>query len=273
MKMSNCQFCGEALSVTQRMTRKRLHPECKKKQDAFTDMYRKALDQSANALTFDANVKRTLDSIIKQGKYSDDQLHAINLDVYQGLKEKYLEDANLTEDKREFLRTIQGFFGLSDEEAETDELDRIRHLVWITEGNLPQIEAIVMLKKEEIAHFEGDVIWRHLKTRRRRVAGTRAQRVKIAKGVSFKVGGTPGHSEEYQEFQDVDQGKLIVTNERLLFFGGKKNLNIKLDKIMEVETYSDGVKIQGGTVNPTYFLMENSTLFSVILLTAKEIYT
>lgn len=266
----NCQFCGEALSFTQKMTRKRMHPECKNEQDALTDQYRNTLHQSLNALTFDANVRITLDGILKQGKYSDDQLHSINLDIYKDLKEEFVEGANLTHAKREYLRILQLFFGLSDEKAEAKELDQIRYLVWISEGNLPQIETTVKLKKEEVAHFEGDVTWRHLKTRRRRVAGTRSQRVKVAKGVSFKVGGTRGYSEEYQEFQDVDRGKVLITNERLLFFGGKKNLNIKLNKIMDVENYSDGVKIQRGTVNPTYFLMENPALFSIILLTAME---
>jgi hypothetical protein len=215
-------------------------------------------------------VKTTLDEILNQGKYSEDQLHTINLNIYKRLKEKFINDAKLTHSKREYLRMLQNYFGLSDEEAENSELDQIRYLVWITEGNLPQIETTVNLKKDEIAHFEDNVVWRHLKTRRRRVSGTRSQRVKIAKGVSFKVGGTPGYSKEYQEFQDVDQGKVIITSDRLLFFGGKKNLNVKLNKIMDVENYSDGVKIQRGTVNPTYLFMDNSTLFSVILLTAME---
>ncbi len=267
---SKCQFCGEDLSLTQRMTRKRMHPDCKSRQDAYTEQYSKYLLQSADTLTFDANVKTTLDGILKQGKYSEDQLHSINLGIYRGLKEKFIEGAKLTHSKREYLRRLQNYFGLSDEEAETNELDQIRYLVWITEGNIPEVEATVKLKKDEIAHFEGNVVWRHLKIRRRRVAGTRSQRVRIAKGVSFKVGNTPGYSEEYQEFQDVDQGKVIITSDRLLFLGGKKNLNVKLSKIMDVENYSDAVKIQRGTVNPTYFFMDNPALFSVILLTAIE---
>lgn len=86
--------------------------------------------------------------------------------------------------------------------------------------------------------------------------------------MSFKVGSTPGRSEEWQEFQTVDEGKAIVTSGRLLFVGAKKNLNVKHDKILDLELYSDAVQIHRGTVNPTYFFMEDPATFYAVLSTA-----
>ena len=133
------------------------------------------------------------------------------------------------------------------------------------EGNLPEIAASVNLQRGEVAHWEGPVTWKHLKTRRQRVAGTRAQSVRIAKGVSFKVGGTSGRTEEWQDLQTVDVGKAIITSKRLLFVGAQKNLNVKHDKILDLEVYSDAVTIHRGTVNPTHFFTEDADEFYTVL--------
>lgn len=87
-------------------------------------------------------------------------------------------------------------------------------------------------------------------------------------GVRFKVGATPGHTEEWQEFQTVDEGSAFITSGRLLFFGMQKNLNIRHSKILHLDVYNDAVTIHRGTVNPTYFFMEDPAEFYTVLSTA-----
>ena len=181
------------------------------------------------------------------------------------MKETFLEDGDFTQAERDFLWQLQAFLRLSDEEADAHQLNHLRRLAWITEGNLPEIAASVNLQRGEVAHWEGPVTWKHLKTRRKRVAGTRAQSVRIAKGVRFKVGGTSGRTEEWQELQTVDEGKAIITSKRLLFVGMQKNLNVKHDKILDLEVYNDAVTIHRGTVNPTHFFMEDPAEFYAVL--------
>ena len=190
--------------------------------------------------------------------------------IYTSLREAIVEHGELTQAERDFLAELQSWLQLSDEEAGADELDYLWRLAWIAEGNLPVIRTGVNLKKGEVAHWEGAATWKHLRTRRKRVAGTRSQSVRVTKGVRFKVGGTPGRTEEWQEFQTVDEGRAFITSGRLLFFGKQKNLNISHSKIMHLEPYKDAVTIHRGTVNPTYFFMEDAVTFYAVLSTALE---
>ena len=47
-----------------------------------------------------------------------------------------------------------------------------------------------------------------------------------------------------EELTVIDSGTVYVTNKRLIFMGDRKNTNIKLDKILALTPYSDGVGIE-----------------------------
>ena len=44
--------------------------------------------------------------------------------------------------------------------------------------------------------------------------------IRVAKGLSFRLGSSESTSESNQEIRNVDQGTLVITNERLEFIGG-----------------------------------------------------
>jgi hypothetical protein len=58
--------------------------------------------------------------------------------------------------------------------------------------------------------------------------------VRVAKGVY--IGGTSGRSISTQQWAALDTGRLIITNQRLVFVGGKKDRTIALKKIVSVKT-------------------------------------
>ena len=68
--------------------------------------------------------------------------------------------------------------------------------------------------------------------------------IRVAKGVSFRLGGASARSESHEEIRVIDQGSLILTNKRLIFIGSKRTTNIDLRKIMAIKAYKDGIESQ-----------------------------
>ena len=262
-----CLYCGEPIPLSYRILRQDLHPECREKQEAALRAYEQRVRQAGQDRDLSQETRVALTQLAAAGRFTEEQLKEINTRRYATTKDQILT-GDFPQSDRDFLQQLQDFLKLSDEEADAEELDQLRHLVWIAEGNLPEIATSVNLKKGEVAHYEGEVTWQHLRTRRKRVAGTRSRSIRVAKGISFKTGSTPGHTEEWQEFQTVDEGRVIVTSQRLLFMGAKKNLNLKHDKILDMELFADAVLIHRGTVNPTYFFMDDPKTFFTVLSTA-----
>ena len=64
---------------------------------------------------------------------------------------------------------------------------------------------------------------------------------RIAKGVSFRFGETRGTSESHDKLRALDRGTLVLTNQRLIFVGLARTTAAPLEKIIDVESYSDGV--------------------------------
>jgi hypothetical protein len=265
-----CLYCGQPLPLSRRLTRKNLHSECEKQQQESLFAYERTLRQAGRDRQLTQATKAELREIAAAGRFQDEQLQEANKSIYESLKEAILKHSDFTQGERDFLGELQAFFSLTDEEASAQELDHIREVVFIVEGNLPEIDSTVRLTRNEVAHFEGPATWMHLKTRRKRVAGSRAQSVRIAKGIRLRSNSTPGKTVEWEEFQPVSEGKVVVTSKRLLFVGDKKNFNVKLDKILDLELFPDAVMIYRGTVNPTYLFMDDVARFYAVLSTVLE---
>lgn len=67
---------------------------------------------------------------------------------------------------------------------------------------------------------------------------------RVAKGVSFRLGGGNSRSVSHEEIQKVDEGILTITNKRLVFSGRMKTLNYNLNKIISVTPYLNGIGVQ-----------------------------
>lgn len=75
-------------------------------------------------------------------------------------------------------------------------------------------------------------------------AGYSGSTIRVAKGVSFRVGGGRAQSESHDELRNIDKGTLIISNKRFIFTGSTKNVNVNLNKIIAITEYRDGISIQ-----------------------------
>ena len=67
--------------------------------------------------------------------------------------------------------------------------------------------------------------------------------IRIAKGLSLRLGAASGRSESQDELRTLDHGTLVLTTKRLAFMGSMRTNNVSLDDIVTVEPYADGIRL------------------------------
>ena len=124
-------------------------------------------------------------------------------------------------------------------------LERMR-LYWrLEEGDLPVVDVDIKLQRRETCHFTADVDWlEHRKvTRRYNYSGPTA-RIRIVKGVYWRLGSMAIKPTSEDVLQHIDSGTIYVTNKRVLFRGERGNKSLRLNRIIDVEAYRNGVQIE-----------------------------
>lgn len=114
-------------------------------------------------------------------------------------------------------------------------LDRIYE-----DQKLPEIQATINLKKGEIAHLHDNSVVL-MEERSVSVSNRGGGAVRIAKGLY--LGGSQAVSRSHDELRQIDQGELTFTNKRIVFVGATKTKQFDLNKIIQMEVFSDGLSI------------------------------
>ena len=118
-------------------------------------------------------------------------------------------------------------------------------LFWFIENEVLPIQDVNLnLQKTEVCHFKMPCEWFEYRTRTQRInySGFNT-RIRILKGVYYNAGSIKPQRIAIEELTVIDSGTVYVTNKRIIFMGSKKNITIKLDKILSLTPYSDGVGI------------------------------
>lgn len=130
-------------------------------------------------------------------------------------------------------------------------------------GKIPPIKTSLILKNDEEAYLEDFVKLYEIR------GASKLDRLyvgaRVMKGIY--VGGSTGVSRRFDELREIDAGKIVLTNKRIIFDGKFNNRIMDLDKIISIELYDDGFEIAtedkrqsqlyGGVKNP--FLWKNLT--------------
>lgn len=201
---------------------------------------------------FTPEVHTTLGEIAKQARLQIADQQRAGWQVYAqtcaaALSKRYISEAGLGT-----LRELAQAVGVPDAQARRPELDRLRMLSRISDGQLAVVGTHVGLHKGEVAYLDAPARLCHLVTRRKK-------------------------EQSWTELRSEDSGQVLVTSERLLFVGRAKSVNIKLDKIMTVEPFTfsgtPGVRVHRGTQNPDLFVVHDPELLQITLVAARKAYS
>ena len=130
------------------------------------------------------------------------------------------------------------------------------------EKQLPIGSTALMLSNGEQALLEEGT--QLIETRAVRNTGGGGIRFRVMKGVS--VGGFGAQGESHQSYRVIDQGKITLTNKKIIFSGSKENRNIPINKIIKFDPFNNGmiIEIDGRSKNIAFYI-NNAFLWGAIV--------
>lgn len=189
--------------------------------------------------------------------------------LVQGRVNAALSDAMLSPQEEEDLHAIARGLGAAISYAKADGalLAKCRMMWQIRHGELPEIDAGISLQRGERCHLMTPATWNEM--RRVRVAsnwGGPSLRFRIAKGVYWNVGQYRSEPIMEDKLVRVDSGTVFITSKRVIFTGPMRSASMRVDRILDIVPYADGVGIQKDTgKSPLYGFTANIDVFCAVL--------
>lgn len=116
-------------------------------------------------------------------------------------------------------------------------------------------DTTIVLKKNEVPVYKMyNITLSEPRAVRTSSGGYGGTSVRIAKGVTIHSGKTASKSESHDEIKVIDQGELLITNQRVIFLGSNRTTNIDMKKIIAITSSSTMIQIQrSNKQKPEYF--------------------
>ncbi|HRE13437.1 MAG TPA: hypothetical protein PLD37_04495 [Usitatibacteraceae bacterium] len=171
----------------------------------------------------------------------------VRVQAYQAALRSAKADGVVTELEVAELAKLQHFLMIPEVEVAKSkkELMRLRLLNEIQQGNIPTISInnVILQKAEKPYWSEAGSILEERVVNRRYEGGSQGVSIRIAKGLTYRVGAHRGHLVSDTAVLPVSSGDLIITNRRVIFRGDSKSFNIRLDKLLEMKLFGDGIRL------------------------------
>lgn len=129
------------------------------------------------------------------------------------------------------------------------------------------IESPLVLKKGEQAYLSWPAgLARHV-SKTTFVGGSQGMSVPIGHtGIRYRLGSFRGHPVTQDVIKRLDDGTLVLTNQRLVFIGASRSTSTPLAKLLHVEVYTDGLGVfQEGRENPNIYLIGQPAQFMLYI--------
>ncbi len=153
------------------------------------------------------------------------------------------------------------------EENTKKQFEKMKILWKIENEDLPILIPDINLPKKEICFFSTEANWYEY-----RVASTRFNysgptfRVKIMKGVYYRAGQMSVNSQSQEVLKKIGHGKVYITSKKIFFYGENWNFSIPLGKIIDLDTFSNGVDIKKDVGKNVFIGIDTDAyLFAAIL--------
>jgi hypothetical protein len=121
---------------------------------------------------------------------------------------------------------------------------RMMQIGMATRGRFVEVPSTLLLQADEVAYCE--VPARLLKevVDREFQGGSRGVSVPLGHGVQVRTGSVRGHMVTVgSHLETADSGTLTVTNKRIVYHGGRKNLEFAFKKLSTLSAYSDAITL------------------------------
>jgi hypothetical protein len=237
------------------------------------EIYRARTNEILSDGRLETEEDKTLEKIKAELLLSDEAAKKISAECrnvfVKGYLDRAISDRSLSDDEwKEFEAICKSLKAKVEFEDGTKELlDKFR-LYWVIEnGELPIQHIELHLHKNEFCYFTAPATWLENRTVTRSIRyGGPAVSIRIMKGVYYRTGQYDLQRITQDETREVDSGTIYVTGKRIIFTGSRRNTSIRLEKILSVNPYSDGVEIvKDSGKNPIFRITNNIDIFAMVL--------
>jgi len=185
-----------------------------------------------------------------------------NVATYENRVKEFQEAQYMSSDDENSLQILKQDLGLNDSDVDHKRIDieNIKRITGIRNGHLPIIQTGIQLKKSEKCHHVASVNLVETKTRTRREGGVPGRSVRIGRGVSYRIPGVRGRPVQYTYDEITDEGKLYITNSRIIFIGSQKTVTYSNIRVLILKNYANAIEIKkDNQQKPKYFTFNNNS--------------
>lgn len=105
------------------------------------------------------------------------------------------------------------------------------------------VSTSLVLKTKEVAAVQVPATLCRYATRTQYVGGSHGVSIPLGHGLRYRVSSYRGQPIQSQYLSHIDTGQLVVTNQRLVFLGSKRDVSTPVAKLIHLEPYSDAVGV------------------------------
>ncbi len=259
--MGECKYCHKDAGWFSNK-----HPDCEAKYNSGVSELKTIIRNSFEKREDFFLHKNETDRICANSFIEQSSLLPIYRELLEDAINNYLND-NVIDKKEEWsiARFIQ-FTGCSQSSLNTthalDKVVQSRIIQEILQGNIPKPAITIsgnfpfMLSKNEALIWMFRNITLHEQKVRKEYRGrSNGFNIRIAKGIYYRTGGFKGTPIETNYMQRISEGSVCLTDKNLYFSSMEKSLKIPYDKIISLESYSNGLGVQkeGSNSKPVFF--------------------
>lgn len=260
--MGKCKYCGKDAGFLRSK-----HEECERRFNqglaAIKQIVAGCFASKEDFYLKDSEIKR----IASEAHIDDASFKCELCQVFDNAIEHYLDDGVIdATEERTVARFVQ-YSGLSQNVLNANHsLEKVvqsKVLQDILQGNTPAPRITItgdfpflLSKTEHLIWLFRNVTLHQQKVRREYVGRTRGMSFRIMKGVYYRTGGFKGHPVETSYMQRIGIGSVCLTDRNLYFASPDKSLKIPYNKILSIESFSNGISLQKDGVNDKPIFLE-----------------
>ena len=205
--------------------------------------------------------------IIAKSYIQEEELKEIYINSIDSAMEQYLNDGVISSREKSAVARFIQFTGYTTAELNRngaiEKMLQCEVLVQLLNGQQPTPQITVagslpfMLEKNESLIWVFRNVTLHQQKIRREYQGrNRGFNIRVCKGIYYRTGGFKGTPGETTYMDRIGVGMACLTTKHIYFSSPEKSIKIPYDKILSVETYSNGVGLQKDGANDKPIFLE-----------------
>lgn len=262
--MRKCKYCGKDVGIFSSS-----HKECQERHDMGIIRLKKLLtdcfQQNVDFYLKDTMVKE----IIATSYISDSEKENIYVEVCDDAINSYLNDGLISVTEKQTVARFIQFSAMPqtvlNRNHSIEKILQAEVLQDIVNGKNPQPKITIsgslpfMLgKTETLVWFFRNITIYEQKTQREYVGRSRGFNIRICKGVYYRTGGFKGTPIETTYMHKMGIGNVCFTNKYIYISSPEKSFKISYDKILNVNTYSNGIELHKDGLNSKPIFLEGT---------------